>query len=251
MLFQDFLTQFYGKRIQDLTIEKSDGLHFLPEKIHQDYPPNHDKCQNCPARIYRQDLPFWTGSHKNKKLMVIAQDAGKGMEDWGLNTVFSIHNAHSNLEAYFAASHKHIGYFNLFRDLIGNDNFLDHIYFTDIIKCAYSTGSEGSFELASCKDQLFYEIDEVAPSAIILMGKAAQNGFIKLVTQQNNSITLLESFKGRINLRSTISFYYYQWGSYKIYMIPHLIGNLHISSEFKDEFDQFKQKIINFIGKNI
>lgn len=251
MTFQDFLVHFYGKRIQDLTVEKSDGLHFLPEKIHQNYPPNHDKCHSCPARIYRQDLPFWTGSHKNKKLMVIAQDAGKGIEDFGLNTVFSIHNAHSNPEAYFAASHKHIGYFNLFKDLIGNDNFLDHIYFTDIIKCAYSTGTEGSFELASCKDELFYEIDEVAPSAIILMGKAAQNGFIKLVNQQNETLTLLETFQGRINVRSTISFSYYQMGSYKIYMIPHLIGNLHISREFKDEFDQFKQKIINFIGKNI
>jgi uracil-DNA glycosylase len=251
MTFQDFLVKWFGKRIQELTIEKIDGLHFLPELIHQNYAPNLDKCQDCAARIFRQDIPFWLGSHKNKKLMVIAQDAGKGEEDYGLNTVFSIHNAHLNLNDYFNASHRHQGYYELFRDLIGTDDFLEKIYFTDIVKCAYSTGKIGSSDKMFCKEELFFEIDEVAPKALILMGKPAQSTFLKLSQDFKMGQKIIETFECQINQRSAIRFLHYELDNYKVFMIPHLIGNLHISKEFKSDFDLFKIKTIAYIRKQI
>ena len=251
MTFQEFLTKWFGKRIQELTVEKIDGLHFVPDKIHQNYAPNHDKCHDCAARIFRQDIPFWLGSHKNKKLMVIAQDAGKGEEDYGLNTVFSIHNAHIDKEAYFRASHRHKGYFDLFNNLIGHANFLEEIYFTDIVKCAYSTGSLGSFSEAICKNELFYEIQEVNPNALILMGKPAQDTFLKLATENSLRQTPIDSFQCRINEKSKINFSHFQIDKFDVFLIPHLIGNLHIASEFKSDFDVFKTKTIDYIRSQI
>lgn len=251
MTFQDFLVKWFGKRIQELTIEKIDGLHFLPENIHQNYAPNYDKCQDCAARIFRQDIPFWLGSHKNKKLMVIAQDAGKGEEDYGLNTVFSIHNAHLNLNDYFNASHRHKGYYELFRDLIGADDFLEKIYFTDIVKCAYSTGKIGSSDKMFCKEELFFEIKEVAPRALLLMGKPAQSTFMRLSENKKMIHKEIEMFECRINNRSSIRFSHHKMDDYEVFLIPHLIGNLHISNEFKSDFELFKTKSITYIREQI
>ncbi len=251
MSFQQFLIKWFGTRIQELTIEKSDGLHFTPEKIHQNYAPNQDKCQDCAARIFRQDIPFWLGRHKNKKLMVIAQDAGKGEEDFGLNTVFSIHNAHLNKEAYFNASHRHKGYFDLFRNLIGKDTFLEEIYFTDIVKCAYSSSSISSFSDAICKNELFYEIEEVDPKCLLLMGKPAQSAFIKLATEKKLVRNLIESTQCRINARSNVRFLHFKIDKYHVFMIPHFIGNLHVAREYMLEFDSFKTNTINYIRNQI
>jgi hypothetical protein len=170
MSFQQFFIKWFGSRILELTIVKIDGLHFIPEKIHQNYAPNHDKCQDCAARIFQQDIPFWLGPHKNKKWMVIAQNAGKREEDFGLNTVFSIHNTHLNKVAYFKASHHHRGYFDLFRNLIGKYKFLEEIYFTNNVKCVYSTGSIASLSDAICINELFYEIKQVYPKLFSING---------------------------------------------------------------------------------
>lgn len=247
MTFQEFLKKWFGKRIQELTVEKIDGLHFVPEKIHQNYAPNHDKCKNCAAKIYRQDVPFWLGSHKNKKLMVIAQDAGKGEEDYGLNTVFSIHNAHIDKEAYFRASHRHKGYFDLFKNLIGIENFLKEIYFTDIVKCAYSTFGIVAFSETICKDELFFEIQEVNPEAILLMGKPAQNAFKSLSLQFGNTFEEIFTDACSINSRGSVSFTHYTVAGKNVFFIPHLIGNLHIAKENKETFEIFKSSLIAYI----
>jgi uracil-DNA glycosylase len=251
MTFQEFLTKWFGKRIQELTVEKIDGLHFVPDKIHQNYAPNQDKCQKCSARIFRQDIPFWLGSHTNKKLMVIAQDAGKGEEDYGLNTVFSIHNAHTNIQAYFEASHRHKGYYDLFRDLIGNENFLEYIYFTDIVKCAYSTFGKVAFSETLCKDELFFEIQEVNPEAILLMGKPAQNAFKSLSLQFGNTFEEILTNACSINSRGSVSFTHYKVAGKNIFFIPHLIGNLHIAKENKETFEIFKSSLIAYIHSTI
>jgi len=251
MTFQDFLVKWFGKRIQELTIEKSDGLHFIPNNIHQNYAPNQDKCQDCAARIFRQDIPFWLGSHKNKKLMVIAQDAGKGTEDYGLNTVFSIHNAHLNLTDYFQASHRHRGYYKLFRDLIGSTNFLEEIYFTDIVKCAYSTFGKVALSETLCKDELFFEIQEVNPKAILLMGKPAQNAFRNLCLPSGDDFEEIFKDACYINSRGSVSFTHYKVAGKNVFFIPHLIGNLHIAKENKETFEVFKSSLIAYIHSTI
>ena len=251
MTFQEFLIKWYGKRVQDFTLEKVDGLHLLPEKINENQLPNLDKCQKCPARIFRQDIPFWLGPHSNKKLMVIAQDAGKGEEDYGLNTVFSIHNAHTNIQAYFEASHKHKGYYDLFRNLIGNENFLAYIYFTDIVKCAYSTFGKVAFSETVCKNELFFEIQEVNPEAILLMGKPAQNAFKSLSLQSGNTFEEIFTDACSINSRGSVSFTHYKVAGKNIFFIPHLIGNLHIAKENKETFEVFKSSLITYIHSTI
>ena len=235
----------------ELTEMKSDGLHFRPEAIQHILEPNHDKCQECPAMIFRQDIPFWLETHKNKKLMVVAQDAGKGKEDHSLNTVFSIHNAHIDLKNYFDTSPRHRRYFELFKDLIGHDKFLYDIYFTDIIKCAYSTGIEGSFSLASCKEDLFYEINEVDPKGLILMGKAAQNAFTAMAVSQGMNLKLVYRDACQINTKGQVYFCHYRMDLKEIFFIPHLIGNLHIATDKKDEFLLFKTRLTTYIQQSL
>jgi uracil-DNA glycosylase len=251
MTFQDFLVKWYGRRIKELTRLKNDGLHFIPENMHQNYAPNHDKCQDCAAKIFRQDIPFWLGSHKNKKLMVIAQDAGKGVEDYGLNTVFSIHSAFIDKEAYFNASSRHKGYYNLFRGMIDSEEFLEEIYFTDIIKCAYSTMSTIQVDETKCKNFIFQEINEVNPKSILLMGKPAQITFHYLIQQQRLKLEQVKSISCSINAKSAISFSHFHFQDKHVFFSPHVIGNLHISKEYKNQFDEFKTEIVNYICEKI
>lgn len=251
MTFQEILIKWFGKRIQELTEQKSDGLHFIPENINQNYAPNNDKCQDCAAKIFRQDIPFWLGSHRNKKLMVIAQDAGKGEEDFGLNTVFSIHNAHLQKEAYFKASQRHKDYYNLFKNLIGKDSFLKEIYFTDIVKCAYSTFGKVAISETVCKDELFFEVQEVNPEAILLMGKPAQNAFKSLSLQFGNTFEEIFTDACSINSRGSVSFTHYTVAGKNVFFIPHLIGNLHIAKENKESFEVFKSSLIAYIQSTI
>lgn len=247
MTFQEILIKWFGKRIHELTEQKSDGLHFIPENINQNYAPNHDKCQDCAAKIFRQDIPFWLGSHRNKKLMVIAQDAGKGAEDFGLNTIFSIHLAHLHKETYINVSHRHKGYFELFKNIIGRNSFLEEIYFTDIVKCAYSTFGKVAFSETVCKDELFFEVQEVNPEAILLMGKPAQNAFKSLSLQFGNTFEEIFTDSCSINSRGSVSFTHYKVAGKNVFFIPHLIGNLHIAKENKDSFDDFKSGLIAYI----
>jgi uracil-DNA glycosylase len=251
MNFQELLIRWYGERIREFTIEKKDGLHLIPEKIHQNYAPNFDKCQDCAAKIFRQDIPFWLGSHKNKKLMVIAQDAGKGVEDYGLNTVFSIHSAFIDKEQYFHSSSRHKGYYNLFRGMIDSDNFLEDIYFTDIVKCAFSTITTIKVDETKCKNHIFQEINDVNPKSILLMGKPAQNTFQNLISRDLLKMELIKTFSCTINSKGSISFSHFQFENKQVFCSPHLIGNLHISKEFNKQFVEFKTEIIGYICEKI
>ena len=248
MTFQEYLIKWYGQRIRVLTEYKSEDLVLNHEKIVDDLEPNFDKCKSCIASKFRQDIPFWVGSHRNKKLMVIAQDAGKGEEDYGLNTVFSIHWAQIDKEKYFDASPRHEGYYNLFKGFMGAEHFLNDIYFTDIVKCAYSTDPSISLSIPICKDDLFYEISEVNPLSVIFMGIAAQRTFLKLLNDQDENLSLIFSESCFINQRTSISFKHYLFYQRNIFFIPHLIGNLHISKEHRDGFDKFVLAISSYIS---
>ena len=247
MEFQELLIKRFGKRVEHVTLQTANGLVFQPEQIFLAQEPNKDKCSACPAHVYRQDLPFWLGSHRNKKLMVIAQDAGKGEEDYGFNTVFSIHAAHLNKEEYFKASSKHHLYYAFFQEIIGSSDFLQHIYFTDIVKCAYSTGPMGSFELASCKQDIEVELKEVNPTALLLMGKPAQHAFTALFMNQGNKYHEVKTLSCQINKRGSIAFTHLKLNDKDVFLAPHLIGNLHIGMDFKTEFLAFKQEVIAYM----
>ncbi|MFN5911835.1 MAG: uracil-DNA glycosylase family protein [Bacteroidota bacterium] len=251
MVLQSILAKRFGQRIKQLTLLRADGLHFLPDQIQKISEPNLDKCQDCPARIFRQDIPFWIGPHSGKKVMVIAQDAGKGIEDHGLNTVFSIHNAHLDPEAYFKASPRHEGYFNLFRDVIGHDRFLHDIYFTDIVKCAYSTDAQTSFSSAVCKEDILMEIEAVNPKGLILMGKAAQTAFSTMSEMNGMKLSVVTHDSCQINSRGQIHFVHYTLNTMHVFFIPHLIGNLHIARDMKEEFLLFKNRITSCIQKTL
>jgi len=247
MSFQDLLIKRFGKRVAHLTTSTAAGLVFDPEKIHLAQDPSDDKCRSCPAHVYRQDLPFWLGNHRNKKMMVIAQDAGKGDEDYGFNTVFSMHMACLSKEDYFKASSRHELYFDMFQSIIGSNEFLKHIYFTDIVKCAYSTGPLGSFQLASCKQDIQVELDEVNPSVILLMGKPAQHAFAEICLKQENNFNVVNEFTCQINQRGSISFQHIEWQDKQVFFAPHLIGNLHIGKDYKPAFLKFKLMVIQYM----
>jgi uracil-DNA glycosylase len=239
MQFLNLLEKRFGKRIHQFTDKIDNHLYFYPERINNDNTIIDQKCISCPAHIYRQDFPFWIGSHINKKLMVIAQDAGKGFEDFGINTVFSIHVAGINLETYFNASSRHKRYFELFKGMFDKEDFLHEIYFTDIVKCAFSTENKIKLDEVNCKDDVFIEIEEVNPKAIVLMGTAAQSVFLSLVNKNNLKLEFINKSECAINERSSVKFLHYKLENKSVFFIPHLVGNLHVSKNRKEELNNF------------
>lgn len=243
MQLLSLLQKRYGSRIDHFTELKPDGLHFHPEKINNFFSGSCDKCTSCNAHIYRQDFPFWVGSHNNKKLMVIAQDAGKGMEDYGINTVFSIHNAYLNRDVYFNASPRHEKYYNLFYGMFNHDLFLQEMYFTDIVKCAYSTENKIKLATVNCTNDILIEISEINPSSILLMGTAAQSAFNTLTNTYSFTLELINEFRCKINNRASIKFQHFRLNKKSVFYIPHLIGNLHVATEKKENFNAFVYRI--------
>lgn len=97
--FIDYLTKYFGIKVLNVLDETDNGVNLNSSKI-EAYNLNStktiDKCINCIATKFRQDLPFWINNYSDKKIMIIAQDAGKGEEDKKINTVFDMHSFHLN-----------------------------------------------------------------------------------------------------------------------------------------------------------
>lgn len=250
MKLLQLLEKRFGSKVHHFTAVKDNFLYLYPEKLEQYNQPHCDKCTLCEAHIYRQDLPFWAGPHAHKKLMVVAQDAGKGYEENSVNTVFSIHVAILNTEKYFEASPRHKRYFELFKGMFYDTDFLNHIYFTDIIKCAYSTENKFKVSDINCADDLFVEMEAVNPGALLLMGTAAQSVFINLMGLHGHKLHFIHQFNCAINNRSSIKFQHYDYNGRAVFFVPHLIGNLHISKAKKDSFNEFVVSIQHYI-KNL
>lgn len=101
--FKNYLTKTFGSRIDKVLRVDDRGVELLISQIpivNQTNTTAYDKCSLCSGSLYRQDIPFWTGSHKNKKVVVISQDAGKKKEDDKLNCVFSLQVAYRDKDAY-------------------------------------------------------------------------------------------------------------------------------------------------------
>jgi uracil-DNA glycosylase len=234
--------------------EKEEGVSINSSKI-EAYnlanPKTIDKCTDCIATKYRQDLPFWISNFSDKKLMIIAQDAGKGEEDQKINTVFDMHSFHLNEERYINKHRTHHKYVDLFRKITGKTNFLEDIYFTDIIKCAFSSDKAIKSDSCLCSKDIFHEIEFVKPKSIILMGTQAKNVFIELLRQNGKEMKLIQESSIQINSKQAIHFFHMKTDSFDVFFMPHFAGNLHISETFKSDFLNFKDTCCSYINKSI
>jgi|GEM_PF-4622296 uracil-DNA glycosylase len=131
------------------------------------------KCTDCPATKYRQDLPFWQGSLP-KRYMLVAQDAGKGEEHPDrseFNTVFSIHRLFNEGEGYLKEA-RHARYHAYLCSMLPEADDLGSIYFTDLVKCAFSTGGLDASS-CPCRSDLLIEMAAVRPQVVIFFGSQA------------------------------------------------------------------------------
>lgn len=145
--------------------------------------PN-NKCKECKATETRQDLPFWLGKPK-KDFMLIGQDPGKGDEGVEFNTVFSIHQLHLDYYSYIREK-KHSKYYHYFSVLFPVENLLEKVYFTDIVKCAYST-KNFNIEDCKCRFDIFQEIEAVKPKVVYLFGSQAFTTTINIMNEKGFS----------------------------------------------------------------
>ncbi|MCU0849541.1 MAG: uracil-DNA glycosylase family protein [Spirochaetes bacterium] len=196
-------------------------------------------------------------SRLKKKVMIISQDAGKGCEDYKLHCVFSLHQAARDLNAYFRAHRTHEAYYKMFKTMCGN-KFLQSIYFTDIIKCAYSTKTKKNrinVKQCQCRTRILDEVFVVEPRVIVLMGSEAQNTFKDIIKANNINLDIKPISHTRINRRSIIKFsefkIKYNGRVISVFCIPHFVGRLFIENSCKKGFDKFKNCCLLTIKKRI
>ena len=99
--FINFLTKYFGNKVLNVLDEKEEGVSINSSKI-EAYnlanPKTIDKCTDCIATKYRQDLPFWINNFSDKKIMIVAQDAGKGEEDKKIKQLRERHQTMEGME---------------------------------------------------------------------------------------------------------------------------------------------------------
>lgn len=202
-----------------------------------------DKCNACPASDCRQDLPFWRGGIQ-KQIMIVAQDAGKGLEIGRLAPVFEMHKWDKHLTRNTKKYHE------IFTKIIGAD-FMDKIYVTDIVKCAYSTHSGITLQnLPPCtKDGFLAELTVVKPKLLITLGSPAHAIAQAILRQNNRELETVIVKTVQINKKSHIKLQLDQvLGSNEclkyVLRLPH-VGNLHVGSEFSNAFIE---SLTTFIG---
>lgn len=248
--FKDYLIEIFGKKIDSILEINNDDLFLMIKKIEKN-PFEIDKCTKCKASKCRQDIPFWSNSIK-KEIMVVSQDAGKGCEDNQFNCVFSLQEASIAHENYIKNSIKN-AYYRLFSKI--TSDFINKIYFTDIIKCAYSTDKSIKLKECNCREEIFKEISVVNPKIIILMGTPALKAFIEIT--KNKSFIEIEKKRKILkqinrNINSSLSFREFIFEDYiKVFCIPHFEGNLQIGKEYKPDFDKFKEYCLSVISEQI
>ena len=257
--FHTFLVSTFGEKSQDIFELSDNDISLKIEKINEINDKNLqstqiDKCKlTCNAKKFRQDIPFWTGSIK-KRIMVISQDAGKDDEKNLVNCVFTLQLAAINKEEYISSHKTHKAYYEIFKN-IGGDNFLKTIYFTDIVKCAFSMDNKIKVEECVCGEKIFDEISIVNPKVIILMGTPAMKTFIKIA--KNKSFIEIENKKKELshinkNKNSSLIFREFIYDeSINVFCIPHFVGDLRIGKEYKNGFEKFKENCLSEISECI
>jgi uracil-DNA glycosylase len=254
--FINYLIKHFGSKILNVINETEHGIIINSKKIkHYNETAitnQNDKCNDCIASKYRQDMPFWINNHTNKKIMVISQDAGKGNEDHkSINTVFDMHSFQIDEDEYVKKHSTHQNYIDLFRLITGKKEFLEDIYFTDIIKCAYSTDSKIKPYSCICNKNIIFEIEEVNPNTIILMGSQARDLFLSLYKEIGYKMENIIESSLKINKRNSIKFSHNKINKINIFFIPHFVGNLHISEDMNSDFLNYKQECCKYINSFI
>jgi uracil-DNA glycosylase len=250
--FIDYLTKYFGNKVLNVLEETEKGVFINSSKIeayNSANPITIDKCTDCIATKHRQDLPFWIDNYSNKKIMVIAQDAGKGDEDRKINTVFDMHSFHLDEEKYLNKHRTHYKYVDLFKKITGKKNFLEDIYFTDIIKCAFSSDKSIKSNSCLCSNDIVQEINLVNPASIVLMGNQAKSAFTNLMSQNKIDLKLIEASSTPINSKRSIKFYHMKTERFNVFFMPHFAGNLHVSNDFKAIFESFKDECCSYINQ--
>lgn len=158
------------------------------------------KCTDCAASRYRQDLPYWQGELP-KRYMLVAQDAGKGEEHADrpeFNTVFSIHRLFNEGEAYLKET-RHARYHAYLRSMLPEADDLGSMYFTDLVKCAFSTGGlEAS--ASPCRSDLLVEMAAVRPKVVVFFGSQAFVAGMGMMQAQGFAfLPLGEAVRVRVN----------------------------------------------------
>jgi uracil-DNA glycosylase len=243
--FHNYLRRIFGSRMDHFSVKKDDGIHLLLKPLNDtEIITNPEgKCSSCLATDYRQDIPFWLGSHRNKKAVVISQDAGKGKEIGSINCVFSLQIAANSSDDYISKHHTHKHYLELFSKMLGED-FLKTTYFTDIIKCAYSSDPKISINSCKCKNDIFGEIRTVSPKIVILIGSPAKNSFVQL--SKENGFLCEEIFRDSVqyNKKASLNFIEYHFDNKtSVFSIPHFVGDLRVGKDFKSGVKDFEIQV--------
>jgi len=251
------LKKLLGKRFGDWYIINSDETGSINYETQAFKTKPGNKCEECEAKAYRQDLPFWLGNIQ-KKYMVIAQDAGKGMEPEDgaedFNAVFSLQSVlpfdgtETGLGAYIynyqknRPIKKNIKYLRYFTALIlGKDAVVDEkvsklnvqhamesCYFTYVVKCAFSTLNNLDLKKCKCEQDFIEEIKMVSPKVVFLFGKKPFNAL------QNAGFDLREQESIEIKINKTQVRYiktYKKTGDEKTYVMVPQLGNNRFSDE--------------------
>lgn len=227
-----------------------------------------NKCTDCKATDYRQDLPFWLGSIP-KKYMLIAQDAGKGKEPEDgkvdFNTVFSllailpIDGTETGLGAYIY-NHKtnrpiiknlrYLRYFSaliLGKDIMVDGNvskervklIMESCYFTDVVKCAFSSMNNYNLKDCPCHRDVIEEIKIVSPEVVFLFGTKSFNAL------QNAGLNFYEQKTLELKINETQVRYIKTFKTNpcdgKTYILVPQLGNNRFSNE---GFESMIQKIL-------
>jgi uracil-DNA glycosylase len=158
------------------------------------------KCKECAATRYRQDLPYWQGGLP-KRYMLVAQDAGKGEEQSGgaeFNTVFSMHRLFNEGEAYLKET-RHARYHAYLRSMLPEADDLGSMYFTDLVKCAFSTGGLDA-SASPCRRDLLVEMAAVRPQVVVFFGSQAFSTGMSMMQAQGFAFQpLAEPVRVRVN----------------------------------------------------
>lgn len=227
-----------------------------------------NKCQECAATKFRQDLPFWIGDVQ-KDFMIIAQDAGKGEGD-DFNTVFSIHKAYNNIDVY-KNNKKHDNYFTYLNKLVSvNDkneiNFFKNVFFTDLVKCAFSSSKDVNISFkeedkenrktVQCHTDILTEIATVNPKIVYLFGQKPRDTFKKLITNKfkDKKINNIDSHDIIINKGRKTSiqlFEHPEFNDILFISVPQLGNNRFSLEGYSILFEFLDNKLKPIIAKHI
>ncbi len=114
-------------------------------------------------------------------------------------------------------------------------------------------GANGSFSFRFSIDKpgIGFLVTEENKPYFLILDKVELNAFKSLSLQFGNTFEEIFTDACSINSRGSVSFTHYTVAGKNVFFIPHLIGNLHIAKEKKEDFEIFKSSLIAYIHSTI